>query len=80
MVTDAASLRPVSDARVFIAGTGVEAFTDIEGSYRISEVPVGEVEIRLERLGYAPGSSYAAGRGRADLDGGFQLTRFSGCA
>ena len=54
MVTDAASLRPVSDARVFIAGTGVEAFTDIEGSYRISEVPVGEVEIRLERLGYAP--------------------------
>ena len=53
-VTDAASLRPVSDARVFIAGTTVAAFTDIEGSYRISEVPVGEVEMRLERLGYAP--------------------------
>ena len=53
-VTDAASLRPVSDARVFIAGTAVEAFTDVEGSYRLSEVPVGEVEMRLERLGYAP--------------------------
>ena len=53
-VTDAASLRPVSEARVFIAGTAVVAFTDIEGSYRISEVPVGEVEMRLERLGYAP--------------------------
>ena len=53
-VTDAASLRPVSDARVFIAGTAVEAFTDVEGSYRLSEVPVGEVEMRLERLGYHP--------------------------
>ena len=52
-VTDAASLRPVSDARVFIAGTAVQAFTDVEGSYRLSEVPAGEVEMRLERLGYA---------------------------
>ena len=53
-VTDAASLRPVSDARVFIVGTAVQAFTDVEGSYRLSEVPAGEVEMRLERLGYAP--------------------------
>ena len=53
-VTDAASLRPVSDARVFIAGTAVQAFTDVEGTYRLSEVPVGGVEMRLERLGYAP--------------------------
>ena len=53
-VTDAASLRPVFDVRVFIAGAAVEAFTDVEGSYRLSEVPVGEVEMRLERLGYAP--------------------------
>ena len=52
-VTDAASLRPVSDARVFIAGTAVQAFTDVEGSYRLSEVPAGSVEMRLERLGYA---------------------------
>ena len=52
-VTDAASLRPVSDARVFIVGTAVQAFTDVEGSYRLSEVPAGEVEMRLERLGYA---------------------------
>ena len=53
-VTDAASLRPVFDARVFIVGTAVQAFTDVEGSYRLSEVPAGEVEMRLERLGYAP--------------------------
>ena len=53
-VTDAASLRPVSDARVFIAGIAVEVFTDVEGNYRLGEVPVGEVEIRLERLGYGP--------------------------
>ena len=53
-VTDAASLRPVSDARVFIAATAVEAYTDVEGNYRLSEVPVGEVEMRLERLGYGP--------------------------
>ena len=52
-VTDAASLRPVSDARVFIVGTAVQAFTNVEGSYRLSEVPAGEVEMRLERLGYA---------------------------
>ena len=51
-VTDAASLRPVSDVRVFIAGTAVEAFTDVEGTFRLGEVPVGGVEIRLERLGY----------------------------
>ena len=53
-VTDAASLRPVSDASVFIAATAVEAYTDVEGNYRLSEVPVGEVEMRLERLGYGP--------------------------
>ena len=76
-VTDAASLRPVFDARVFIVGTAVQAFTDVEGSYRLSEVPAGEVEMRLERLGYAPVDSTLQVAAGQTSDGGFQLTRFS---
>ena len=53
-VTDAASLRPVAEARVFISGTNVRAFTDEEGGYLLSGLPIGEVEVSLERLGYAP--------------------------
>ncbi len=54
MVVEAANLRPVSEARVFVAGTDLETFSDFEGSYALNEVPVGEVELSLERLGYAP--------------------------
>ena len=53
-VTDVASLRPVSDARVFVPGTALQTFTDDDGRYSLSGVPVGEVEVRLDRLGYAP--------------------------
>ncbi len=53
-VTDIASLRPVAEVRVFIAGTNFRAFTDAEGGYLLSGLPIGEVEVSVERLGYAP--------------------------
>ncbi len=53
-VIDAASLRPIADARVSVAGTSLLAFSDGQGRYALSDVPVGEIEVRLERIGYAP--------------------------
>ena len=55
-VTDASSLQPVSDARVYIPGELFLALTDGEGRYSLEGLPAGVVEIRVERLGYAAGT------------------------
>ena len=55
-VSDATSLRPIAQARLSVAGTSLVAFSDGQGRYALSNVPVGEgeIEVRLERLGYQP--------------------------
>ena len=53
-VADATSLRPIAEARAFVANTSLVAYSDGQGRYTLSDVPVGEIEVRLERVGYAP--------------------------
>jgi TonB-linked SusC/RagA family outer membrane protein len=52
-VRDAASLRPLSDAQVFIPGTGLGTLSNAEGAFVIRNVPGGEITLRVEILGYA---------------------------
>ena len=56
-VTDVSSGRPVSEARVFVVGTGMEAFAGEGGRYLLEGLPAGEVEVSVERLGYAPAAA-----------------------
>ena len=41
----------LADCKVSVQGTNLEAFTDLEGTYRISTVPVGEQTVVFEFLG-----------------------------
>jgi TonB-linked SusC/RagA family outer membrane protein len=51
-ITDAASTRPVLDARIFVPGTALSAFTDELGRYVLAGLSAGEIVIRVERTGY----------------------------
>ncbi len=51
-VRDAASMRPLSDAQVFIPGTGLGTLSNAEGAFIIRNVPPGEITVRAEILGY----------------------------
>lgn len=75
-VTDAASLRPVAEARVFIAGTNFQVFTDEEGGYLLTGLPIGEVEVSLERLGFgsAAGTVQLMAGETATLDFGLEVS------
>ena len=71
-VTDAESLRPVAEVRVFIAGTSSQAYTDEQGGYLLAGLPAGEVEVSLERLGYGAATAtvqvMAGGTAALDFD------------
>ncbi|MGH7711365.1 MAG: TonB-dependent receptor plug domain-containing protein, partial [Gemmatimonadaceae bacterium] len=53
-VTDADGSGAVAAAQVVIAGTRVGAVTGINGEYRITGVTPGQVQVRVQRLGYTP--------------------------
>ena len=54
VVTDSASGQPVPSASVHVVGGTLGAVTNTEGRYTIGNVPVGTVQLRMQRLGYAP--------------------------
>ena len=51
-ISDAASLRPLEGARVRVAGTALQAITDLRGIYRLSNVPAGDVKLQVNRIGF----------------------------
>src|SRR5688500_12501477 len=53
-VTDAQSGAPISEAQVFIPGSGLGGLTRANGAFVILEVPAGPKELRAERIGLAP--------------------------
>ena len=55
-ITDAASGLPVDGARVAVAATQLAAPTDPRGRYVIRNVPAGQHEVRITRIGYRPAS------------------------
>jgi hypothetical protein len=53
-VTDATSGQPVPLAQVSVVGTAFGRTTDDSGRYAITGVPVGDHELNVRRVGYAP--------------------------
>ena len=51
-VTDGASGRVLEGVRVRVAGTALQASTDLRGVYRLSNVPAGEARLQANRIGY----------------------------
>src|SRR5450830_1026476 len=53
-VTDSSSGQPVHSATVSVVGTKLGASTSSDGRYSISNIPAGTVQLRVQRLGFAP--------------------------
>jgi TonB-dependent receptor len=52
VVTDTLSVRPLVGANVFLVGTSLGDATDLEGMYRIEQVPSGRYTLKVSYLGY----------------------------
>jgi TonB-linked SusC/RagA family outer membrane protein len=52
LVTNAASLRPLSSAQVFIEGTGLGGISNAAGRFLIANVPAGTHTLRVTLIGY----------------------------
>src|SRR5688572_23425954 len=44
---------PIEAARVVVRGTNLSATTQADGAFRIAGVPAGELELIVERMGFA---------------------------
>ncbi len=55
-VIDAQSGSPLSDVQVYVEGLQVGTLARSDGTFTISNVPVGTHELRAQRIGYAAGS------------------------
>lgn len=53
-VTNAALERPLRGAAVIVENTGLQARTDAEGRFRISDLKAGDYILRIEQPGYQP--------------------------
>ena len=51
-VTAVGSNEPLSDARILVVNTSRVATTDVEGRYTVRNVPAGNVDVRVLRVGY----------------------------
>lgn len=51
-VVDAQDQEPIGGAQVFLPGTGIGTITDSNGQYRLTAVPAGEQQVRVQVLGY----------------------------
>ena len=72
IVTDTGSLRPVAEARVFIAGTSSQAHTDEKGGYLLAGLPARGGRGVPREAGIR--SCHSDGRGHARRDGGPRRT------
>lgn len=55
-VVEAATRRPLSAVQVSIPGTGIGSLTNAQGQFVLTNVPVGEVQVRAQMIGYATNS------------------------
>jgi len=53
-VTDARSGAPVTTAQVTVTGTSLGAAVDVDGRFRVVNVPAGTHEVRVRSIGYQP--------------------------
>jgi TonB-dependent receptor len=52
IVKDSLSTRPLAGANVFLVGTALGSATDLDGLYRIDQVPPGNYTLRISYIGY----------------------------
>ena len=52
VVTDAANAQPIPDVRVLVVGTTIGATTGADGHYTVRNVPAGNVDVRVMRVGF----------------------------
>jgi TonB-dependent starch-binding outer membrane protein SusC len=51
-VVEQGTARPLDGSQVQVVGTGLGALADGQGRFRIAEVPAGDVQVRVQRIGY----------------------------
>src|SRR2546423_15665808 len=51
-VVDPTTKRPLVGAQVLVAGTTTRAFSDVKGEFHLSDLPAGELQIRVRLIGY----------------------------
>jgi len=51
-VRDSLSNEPLPGANVLLVGTSLGASTDLNGGYKISDIPLGQYEVRVSYIGY----------------------------
>lgn len=51
-VVDGSSMRPLDAVQVFVEGTSLGTLTNSSGRYLLLDVPVGEVTVSVDRVGY----------------------------
>src|SRR5688500_8664083 len=73
-VTEAQSGAPISEAQVFIPGTGLGGLTRANGAFVILEVPAGAREVRAERIGLAPVTQQVTVVAGQAVEVNFQMT------
>jgi TonB-dependent starch-binding outer membrane protein SusC len=74
-VTEAATLRPVSDAQVILGTTGASAVTNANGDYVISNAPAGTHDLTVRRIGYMRLSRQVTVAVGAEVRADFALTQ-----
>ena len=53
IVSNSATKEPIASVNVQIVGTTIGAATDIDGKFKIPNVPVGTYQVRASAIGYA---------------------------
>ncbi len=72
-VVDSETGRMVSGAKVTIRGNSASITTDSLGQFEATELPAGDAQIRIQRLGYAPGDFKIRVPPSGDMDRVFSL-------
>jgi TonB-linked SusC/RagA family outer membrane protein len=73
-VLEANSQRPLSDVQVRVIGTQRGAITNEQGDYRITSLTPGSVQVRVQRIGYAPATQTVTVTAGSPVTANFELT------
>ncbi len=73
LITDAESGQPLVGAQVSIVGTQMGMLANNDGRFLLQNVPVGEVTVRVDRIGYAIGNQTVTVTADGTATANFQL-------
>ncbi len=73
-VVEAGSQRPLGDVQVRVVGTQRGGITNDQGDYRILNIALGSVTIRVQRIGYAPATQVVSVTAGAPVQANFLLS------